>query len=167
MGLLLLALVLLVSIVMIPLGLPGLWVMIAAAVGYNALTVGAIAGPIGWPTLVGTVALGIVSEILDFTLAARFARKYGGSRRAGWGAIVGGFLGAFAGIPIPIVGSVIGAFLGAFAGAFIAEMSNRGSGAGTATRVAWGALLGRAAGAALKVGFGLAIAAWLLLAAWV
>ena len=166
MSLLLLALVLLVSVVMIPLGLPGLWVMIAAAVGYNALTAGAIAGPIGWATLIGTVVLGVVAEVLDWTLSARFARKYGGSRRAGWGAILGGFLGAFAGIPIPILGSVIGAFAGAFVGAFVAEYTNRASGAAVATRVATGAVIGRAAGAALKVGFGLAIAAWLFLAAW-
>jgi uncharacterized protein YqgC (DUF456 family) len=164
---LLLGLILFASVLLIPLGLPGIWVMLASAVGYNALVAGKIAGPIGWVTLIGTLLLAVVAEVVDFTLAARFARRFGGSRRAGWGAILGGFLGAFAGIPIPIVGSVIGAFLGAFVGAFVAEWTNRESTAATSTRVAWGALIGRAAGAALKTGFGLAIAAWLLLAAWV
>jgi uncharacterized protein YqgC (DUF456 family) len=167
MSLLLFGLLLLLSIVMIPLGLPGIWVMLAGAVGYNALVDGAIAGPIGWATLVGTLVLAVTAEVLEFTLSKSYARKYGGSRRAGWGAIVGGFIGAFAGIPIPILGSVVGAFLGAFVGAFVAELTNRGSGAGAATRVATGAIIGRAVGAALKVGFGLAIAAWLLFAAWV
>src|SRR5205823_10141219 len=139
---------LLVSIVMIPLGLPGLWVMIAAAVGYNALTVGAIAGPIGWATLIGTVLLGVVAEVFDWTLSARFARKYGGSRRAGWGAILGGFLGAFMGVPIPIVGSIVGAFVAAFVGALIFEYS-RGSGGGTATRVGGGARFGRGVAASI------------------
>lgn len=166
MSLLLFALVLALSIAIIPIGLPGLWIMIAAAVAYNALTVGAVAGPIGWLTLIGVVALGVTSEILDVTLAARYTRKYGGSRRAGWGAIVGGFLGAFAGIPIPLLGSVIGAFLGAFVGAFAAELTNKEARVEGATRVATGALIGRAVGAALKVGFGLAIATWLFVAAW-
>ena len=167
MSLLLFALLLLVSIVIIPLGLPGIWIMLAGALGYNALVAGAMAGPIGWATIIGTLLLAVVAEVLDLMLSAQYARKYGGSRRAGWGAIIGGFIGAFAGIPIPILGSVIGAFLGAFVGAFVAELTNRASGPGAATRVANGALVGRAVGAALKVGFGLAIAAWLLFAAWV
>lgn len=159
---LLFGLVLLVSIALIPLGLPGLWLMIGAALGFNAL-----AGPtahIGVATLVGVSCLGVVAEVLEFTVAARYTRRYGGSRRAGWGAILGGFVGAFLGVPIPIVGSVIGGFLGAFAGAFIAEWTRRDP-AGSPTRVATGALLGRAAGAAIKTAFGLAIAAWLMIAA--
>lgn len=163
---LLFSLILLVAIVLIPLGLPGIWIMLAAAVGYNAIVAGAIAGPIGWGTLIGTTLLAVAAEVLEFALASKFARRYGGSRRAGWGAILGGFLGAFAGIPVPILGSVIGAFLGAFVGAFVAEMTHQ-SDVAASTRVATGALLGRAAGAALKIGVGLAIAAWLLFAAWV
>jgi uncharacterized protein YqgC (DUF456 family) len=62
------------------------------------------------------------------------------------------------------VGSVIGAFAGAFIGALALEyMGNRDANA--ATRVAWGALIGRVVAAALKVGVGVAIGAWLLVAA--
>jgi uncharacterized protein len=106
-------------------------------------------------------AIMIVAEGLEWVLTARFTRKYGGSRRAGWGAIIGGMVGAFLGVPVPIVGSVIGAFVGAFIGAFAFEFS-RGSGHGTATRVAWGALVGRVTAAALKVAFGLVMAVWLI-----
>jgi hypothetical protein len=42
---------------------------------------------------------------------------------------------------------------------------SRGSGGGTATRVAWGALLGRVTGAAVKIAIGFVIAVWLLAAA--
>jgi hypothetical protein len=68
------------------------------------------------------------------------------------------------GIPIPVVGSIVGAFAGAFVGALVFEMS-AGSGGGTATRVAWGALIGRVAAAAIKMGIGLVMAVWLLFAA--
>jgi uncharacterized protein YqgC (DUF456 family) len=159
--LLALAVVLLVCIALIPLGLPGTWLMVAAAFGFNALG----GARIGTTTLIIIAVLTIVAEVLEFTVAARYTRQYGGSRRAGWGAIFGGLIGAFVGIPIPIIGSVIGGFIGAFAGAFVAEWSRRAD-ASSPTRVATGALLGRAAGAAIKTAFGLAIAVWVLFAAW-
>src|SRR3982750_2941508 len=101
---------------------------------------------------------------LEWVLTSRFTRRYGGSRRAGWGAVLGGMIGAFMGVPIPIVGSIVGAFAGAFVGALVFELS-RGSGGGTATKVAWGALIGRVAAAAIKVAIGLVMAVWLVTAA--
>jgi uncharacterized protein YqgC (DUF456 family) len=68
-------------------------------------------------------------------------------------------------VPVPIVGSVIGAFAGAFAGAYVAERTRKSDHA-TGTRVATGALVGRAAAAAIKTAFGLAIATLLVLSAW-
>jgi uncharacterized protein len=160
--LLLLALVLLACVALIPLGLPGTWIMLAAAVGYDMLPGSA---DVGWTALTIAFVLALVAEVLEFTVAARYTTRYGGSRRAGWGAILGGFVGAIVGVPVPIVGSVIGAFAGAFAGAYLAERTRKSEHA-TATRVATGALLGRAAAAAIKTGFGLAIAALLILSAW-
>lgn len=161
MELLLLAAVLFLSFLMIPFGLPGLWVMVGSALGYQLL----VPGTVGTMTVVGTAGLALVAEILEFTLAGRYARKYGGSRRAGWGAIIGSIIGAIVGVPVPIVGSIIGGFVGAFVGAFIAERS-RGTTAGGSTRVATGALIGRVVAAALKTGIGVVIALWVLVAAW-
>lgn len=161
MELLVLALILFGALLLVPLGLPGTWVMIAAAMGYGYLA----DAPIGFPTLVMVFALAIVGEIIEFTLAARYTRKYGGSRRAGWGAIIGGIIGAIVGVPVPIIGSVIGAFAGAFLGALVAERT-RGVTTTDATRVATGALLGRAAAVAAKSAIGVAIAALILLSAW-
>jgi uncharacterized protein len=160
MEILILAAILLVSLFMIPLGLPGTWVMIAAGVGYSLL----VPNSIGVFALVATTALAVVGEIFEFTLAGKYARKYGGSRRASWGAIIGGTVGAIVGVPVPIVGPIIGAFAGAFLGALVFEYS-RGSGAHTATKVATGALIGRVVAAALKVAIGFVIAAWLITAA--
>ena len=161
---LLLAVALLACIALIPLGLPGLWLMLAVGFGYNAVSP-AGGAQIGTSTFVVAAGLALVAEVLEFTVAARYTTKYGGSRRAGWGAILGGVVGAIVGVPVPIVGSVIGAFAGSFAGAYLAERTNR-SDSGVATRVAKGALLGRAAAAAIKTGFGVVIAIWLLFAAW-
>jgi uncharacterized protein YqgC (DUF456 family) len=75
-------------------------------------------------------------------------------------------VGAFMGIPIPIpfVGSMVGAFVGSFAGALIAELT-RGTGGGAATRVAWGAFIGRVVAAAAKVAIGIVMIVWIVFAA--
>jgi uncharacterized protein YqgC (DUF456 family) len=160
MEVLLLAVIMFVSLLMIPLGLPGTWVMIAAGVGYSLL----VPNSIGIFALVGVTVLAVVAEVFEFTLAGSYARKYGGSRRASWGAIIGGIVGAIVGVPVPVVGPIIGGFAGAFIGALVFEYS-RGSGAHASTRVAWGALIGRVVAAALKVAIGFVIAAWLVGAA--
>src|SRR3712207_6052172 len=99
MELLILAAVLAGSIFLIPLGLPGTWLMVAAAVAYGYLVPG---DPIGWFTIVGVAVLALIGEVLEFTISGRYARKYGGSRRAEWGAILGGIVGAFMGVPVPV-----------------------------------------------------------------
>jgi uncharacterized protein YqgC (DUF456 family) len=154
----LLVIALFVGLMLIPFGLPGLWVMVGATLLYSW----AEPSRIGLPTLIGLTLLAILAEVLEFLAAGRYARKYGGSRRAAWGAILGGIVGAIIGVPIPVIGSVIGAFAGSFAGALAAEMT-LGSRVGDATRVATGALIGRAVATALKVAIGVALLAWVLL----
>jgi uncharacterized protein len=56
--------------------------------------------------------------------------------------------------------------VGAFAGALLFELAGGGR-AGAATRVAWGALVGRVVAAAMKVALGLVMAVWILTAAWI
>ncbi len=161
MALLILAAVIILSLILIVLGLPGLWIMVASAVTYNLIVPGE---PIGWVTLVAVAVLAFVAELLEFSLTGRYARKYGGSRRAGWGAIMGGIVGAMVGLPVPVVGSVIGAFIGSFLGALIAEFTG-GSSAGEATRVAKGALIGRVVSTVLKIGIGFTIGIWIFISA--
>lgn len=155
---LLLMLALFVGLLLIPFGLPGLWVMVGAALLYSW----AAPDRLGVITLLGLTALAVVAEVLEFLTAGRYARKYGGSKRAAWGAIAGGIAGAIIGVPVPIIGSVIGAFAGSFAGAMAAEMTLGGR-IGDATRVAKGALIGRAVATALKVAIGVALLAWVIL----
>lgn len=161
MALVLLTAVLVLSLILIALGLPGLWVMIASAVMYNIL-VGST--PIGWFTLIAVGVLAAIAEIIEWTLSGKFARKYGGSRRASWGAVIGGTVGAILGFPLPIVGPLIGAFAGSFIGALVGELSSGGTHR-EATKVAWGALVGRVAATAMKMAIGAAIASWIFFAA--
>lgn len=147
-------LAMLVSIFVVPLGLPGTFIMVAVAIAVNYLA----AAGIGWWAIGLSLALAVIAEVLEWTLSAKFALKYGGSKRAGWGALIGGFIGAFAGVPVPVIGSMIGAFAGAFLGALVAEYTQPNSDASTATRVATGALIGKAAATAMKLAIAFTIA---------
>jgi len=160
MAILALIAILLLGLVMIPFGMPGTLVMFCGALGYYLL----VPHSLSLFTMSGLGALMVVAEGLEWVLTARFTKKYGGSRRAGWGAIIGGMIGAVLGVPIPIVGSVVGAFAGAFIGAFVFEWS-REANHGVAARVAWGAFIGRVTAAAIKVAIGFVMAVWMVGAA--
>jgi len=155
----LLIVALVAGLLMLPFGLPGLWVMGGAAL-IDAIVVKSHV--VSLALAIGIVVVAGLAEVVELVLAGRFARRYGGSRRAGWGAIIGSIVGAFVGVPVPLIGSLVGAFVGAFAGAFVAEVSQNTQLA-PATRVATGALLGRIAATAMKVGVGCAVLAWVVL----
>ena len=141
----------LIGLVLIPLGLPGLWVILLGIVGYGWLT---DFQTMSATFLVVIIALAILGEVFEAWIGFRYAQKYGGSRRAGWGALVGGVIGAIIGVPVPVIGSVIGGFAGAFVGAALFEYT-AAKRTGGAVRAGWGAVLGRAAAAALKTAIGL------------
>ena len=132
------------------LGLPGLWLFLAVALVAKLL--GPAAG-LGWSAWLLALALGITAEVVEFVASARYTRRYGGSRRAGWGALIGGLVGAVVGVPVPIVGSIIGSFVGSFAGALMAEYSVRRDHA-AAGRAAQGAVIGRVVATTAKIGLG-------------
>ncbi|MEO8201731.1 MAG: DUF456 domain-containing protein [Gemmatimonadota bacterium] len=142
----------LVGIILIPLGLPGLWLMLLGIIGYGALT---DFQTIGLTTLILAASLAFLGEIIEWRIGFKYAKRYGGSRRAGWGALIGGLVGAIAGLPVPIIGSVLGSFLGSFVGAAIFEFTTSPD---TAVGAGWGALLGRIVGTAAKTALGFVIA---------
>src|SRR2546426_12695635 len=84
---LLLALCCLAGLVLVPLGLPGLWVMVAGVVGYGWLT---DFRSVGVTTIALVLGLALVGEIVDTWLGFRLARRYGGWARAGGGGRGGG-----------------------------------------------------------------------------
>jgi len=158
---LLLAVCSVLGLVLVPLGLPGLWVMVAGVVGYGWLT---DFRSVGVAMIALVLGLAFLGEGIEAWLGFRFARTFGGSRRSAWGALVGGIVGAAMGVPVPIVGSVVGAFLGSFAGAAVFEYSLSRA-PETAVRAGWGAVVGRATAAAAKIALGVVIAVIAVLAA--
>jgi uncharacterized protein len=158
---LLLLVVSVAGLLLIPFGLPGLWVIVLGIVSYGWLTdfrtlsAGLVALVIG---------LALVGEVVEAWIGFRFAQRYGGSRRAGWGALIGGLAGALIGVPVPVVGSVVGGFVGAFAGAALFEYT-RARRSGGAVRAGWGAVLGRAAAVGIKTALGVGMAAAALVTA--
>ena len=135
---------------LIPLGLPGLWLMAVVSLGL------VLGGLLTWTTALVVVGLVVTAELGEFALLKKFGSAYGGSRRAFWGALVGGMGGLFFGLPVPLIGSVITAFLGTFVGAGLVTLLETRS-VERSARVGWGVLLARTAAVALKLGTGVSV----------
>ena len=141
------------GLVLVPLGLPGLWLMVLGVAGYGWLT--------GFETVtagvVGLAAgLALLGELVETWVGFRFAKRFGASSRAGWGALAGGLAGAVVGVPVPLIGSVLGGFVGSFVGAAVFEYT-RALRTDVALGAGWGAVLGRAGAAAAKMALGTVI----------
>ncbi len=142
-------------------GLPGLWLMIAAHGLYGLLT--GWNRYVGWQSLLWLVLLAVLAEVVEFIAGAAGSKMAGGRKRGMAGAIVGGILGAIflSIIPIPIISQIVGACLGAFIGAAVMEFTDKS--AVHSIRVGIGAFKGRFWGIVSKLGFGLPmfiISAW-------
>lgn len=127
------------GLLLIPLGMPGNFVILAGALVYNLLE---------WSMAVGLVVLGVLlglavlGEVLEYVLGMKLAENRGTSRPAVWGAVAGGIVGALVGVPVPVIGSVIGLFVGVCAGALLVELV-RGKDLAAAFSSALGAFYGR------------------------
>lgn len=156
-------------VLLVAIGLPGAWILLAVAVVIE------IADPL-WlapeqqPTfstwvLLTALALALLGEILEFVASALGAKHGGASRRGMVGSIVGAVIGGIAGTIflafLPIIGSVLGACVGAGLGAMAGEVSAKGGTITGALRPAQGAAIGRLVGTVAKLPC--AIAVWLLL----
>jgi uncharacterized protein len=149
------------GLLLIPLGLPGLWVIVLGILGYGWLTQ---FETLSTGLIVLVIGLALLGEVFEAWIGFRFAQRYGGSSRAGWGALVGGIVGAIVGVPVPVIGSVIGGFVGAFVGAALFEYTRQRQ-SGVAAKAGWGAVLGRAAAAAVKMAIGVVLVTGALFAA--
>ena len=148
-------LVMFAGVLIIPIGIPGQFVVVAAA-GVLALAGGGI---ISWWVVLALLALAVLAEVLEGTAGFVGAGKAKGSFWSALGAVAGGLVGAILGsFVLPIIGSLIGAFVGTFGGAFTVEYS-RTRDARPSGHVARGALIGRVVGSLIKVFVGIAMIA--------
>jgi uncharacterized protein YqgC (DUF456 family) len=103
------ALLCLGGLVLSALSISGGWLVLGAALGAALLT-----GPgefPGWPALLGMLAVCAAVDIIEWFAASWGVRRRGGSRAAGWMALLGGIGGMVLGtlfIPIPILGGLVG-----------------------------------------------------------
>lgn len=113
-------------------------------------------GSIGWPTLVVLTLLMVASQLLDIVSGSIGAKYFGATR---WGA-VGGIVGAVVGIFFGFVGLFIGPLIGALVGELLG-----GKGVLPAGRSGAGTFVGTTAGMLAKIGIGLLMVIWFLVAA--
>lgn len=113
---------------------------------------------VGWLSLLLIGLLALLAVIGDLLAGAFGARRYGASRLAVAGALLGGVVG--------IVFGPVGFLLGPFVGAVLGELL-QGRRPGQAGRAGWGATLGLLLGTVLKLVLGLMmISLYLLVRFW-
>jgi uncharacterized protein YqgC (DUF456 family) len=142
--------VMIAALLVIPLGFPGIWIMI------GILVIGTAFDEVAWWTLLFLVQVALAAEFVEWVIVKKTSARYGASNRAFWGAIAGGLIGVLIGLPIPVVGALIAGLVGTFVGAALVAWweTRRLKMAG---RAAWGAVVGRAFAAAFKTAAGIVI----------
>jgi uncharacterized protein YqgC (DUF456 family) len=103
---------------------------------------------IGVWTLLLLAGMASLTYVVEFAASVLGVKKYGGSRQAMAGAVLGGFVGLFFGIP----GILLGPFLGAVAGELSLQRSRD-----QASRAGFGTVVGLAIGVAGKLAIGIAM----------
>ncbi|MEL6345922.1 MAG: DUF456 domain-containing protein, partial [Myxococcota bacterium] len=153
------------SLILVAVGLPGTWMLLAIACIMELADGWWLETPelitFGWTPLAISLVFALISEILEFATGAVGAKVGGGSNRGIMGAVIGGFVGAIAGTGfLPLIGTLIGALLGTFVGALAGEMTGpNAKDTEEALPAALAGAIGRIVGTVAKVGIGIAI--WL------
>lgn len=156
--------------VLVVLGLPGAWLLLAVATLVEVAD--GLWRPAGDPDTFGWWAIGLctaaalIGEGLEFLAGALGAKTAGSSRAGAIWAMVGGIAGAvlFIAVPPPPLGSLIGALVGTFIGAVFGELLSdehatiRGS-VKPATGATIGRLLGTLSKVPIAIGITIALAA--------
>lgn len=162
----------LACLLLVAVGLPGTWLLLAVAAAVELLD-GRVLGrggagavvTFGWRLLLASTALAAAGEGLEFASGAAGAKLGGSSRRGTWGALVGGLVGAIAltpVVPVPLVGTLLGALVGTFLGAWIGEATGPVARRHRDTlRAAVAAVVGRLGGLLAKLAVGATV--WVLL----
>jgi hypothetical protein len=152
-------------------GMPGNWLIAAAAAAYVLVVPADSVLAIGRPVILVLIGLALLGEIVELAAGAMGVAKAGGSRRSAVlaliGSVAGGFVGILCGLPIPLVGSVLAAVLfaslGALAGAVLGE-SWKGRGLDDSLQVGKAAFWGRLFGTLAKTLIGSVMAGVVLAA---
>jgi uncharacterized protein YqgC (DUF456 family) len=155
--LILTALLCLLGLLLSMLTFSGMWLVLLAAL----ITMFSIGFP-SLGTLVVFALLCLAAEGFEALAGFLGVQKRGGSKLAGFAALIGGLVGAGIGTGIfPILGTFAGMLIGSFGAAFLVEW-NRLNHHGQAAHIAWGTVWARLAVLFLKTALTLGMSLWLL-----
>ncbi len=139
------------SLMLLMIGLPGNWVIIGLAVGWTFIVPAAFT----WQFFALLIGLGIIGEIMEFFAGHFGAKRFGGSTKGSIGGIIGAIIGGIMCAPIFFgFGALPGALAGGFLGCFLVEKLRRMD-TFAALRSAFGSTVGRFGGFLVKLGIGL------------
>ncbi|MDR2489387.1 MAG: DUF456 domain-containing protein [Desulfovibrio sp.] len=142
------------SLMLIFLGLPGTWTIIAIAAGWSFFVDSA---HFGWRFFALAVGLAGIGELVEFFAGYYGAKRFGGSSKGSVGGIIGALIGGFLCAPVFFgFGALPGALAGGFIGCFLMEKI-QGAGNAAAMSAAFGATLGRFGGFVVKLSIGIGI----------
>jgi uncharacterized protein YqgC (DUF456 family) len=142
------------SLMLIFLGLPGTWVIIGIVGVWAAF---AAPGMFGWGFFLTIIALAALGEVMEFMAGYYGGKRFGGSSKGSIGGMIGAIAGGILCAPLFFgFGALPGALAGGFAGCFVVEKMQGVSGK-DAARAAFGATLGRFGGFVVKLGIGIGI----------
>jgi uncharacterized protein YqgC (DUF456 family) len=158
-----LALAACVGFVLTLLTLPGLWLPLLVALGFQWFE----PTMFSWWTIGAAVVMGVLAEALEFAAGAAGAAKAGGTKRSAAGAILGTVVGAVLGSMVLLfpVGTILGAVLGAGAGAVLLDKTRQERTWAESTKVGAGAAAARGIALFIKASFSAVIAVLLIVAA--
>jgi uncharacterized protein YqgC (DUF456 family) len=150
-------------------GLPGNWLILAAAAIYAWLGPDMPTLSLTWQPVAIVAALAVAGEGVELLAGALGAAKKGGSKRGAalalLGSLIGAVVGVFVGIPVPVVGPILSALLfaslGAFCGAMLGEHW-KGRELQDSWQIGKAAFWGRLWGTLAKAMFGVAMIAVLV-----
>jgi uncharacterized protein len=112
-----------------------------------------------WGFFILLLGLCVLGELVEFAAQLWGGKRFGGSRRGAWAAVLGAIVGGVLGAPFLFgLGAVPGSLLGAFAASFLVEVG-QGYAFPAAYRAAWGAMYNKILGMVAKVGLGAAMIA--------
>jgi uncharacterized protein YqgC (DUF456 family) len=151
---------LLVCLLSLFFGLPGIWMILGAALIYAWATGFA---EVGGSMLLLFALLAAAGEIVEYAFGIAGARRYGSSNRGILFSFLGGFVGAILLAPLFFgFGAILGALIGAFMGAVLIELLTYGPAEWKkAVRSGWGNFLGRIAGVITKMAIAIGIIVWI------
>lgn len=158
-GLIFFILALLVGLTLIIFGIPGTFVIVAAALVYGLITKFA---EINAVTLLLLLGIALLGELVEFVSGMYGARKLGASKLGMGFALAGGLVGGIFGTMVyPVVGTIIGILSGTFCGGVLGEKMLKKELA-PSLKAGFGAFIGRLGGTFAKLALGIIMVAIIL-----